>query len=778
MSDAFDSDKPDPPKPTVVVSASLERKRRLNGGVASTAIAAPQGPPEKPQEALPLGYGLYPHPLPDRGPRATQWVLDTLFHPQRVKDAWVAIVGDVNDRAAWAGGRYGDLSETLHAATQSAHFVNSTIIRPGGRRRWDGLAESAVFLFFDDVGEVGVNPTAKMDQGWLDLCGPTPTFVVETSAGNSQYFYAFTEPVKPDAYRRLIKMLKANLDTNPGFSEGAELTRYARLPSGVNVKPGRGMFGTRLLAASGKTYTIKELIAGFRLKADMPKPKATAAGATEKPADGQEAKPERSDLAELERLLMGPDAPLRNDKIETYADYINVLIFLHGATDGSDEGLALAIRWAADHPHKPGYDPESKWSTINAPFGGANSLWKLARQMDPIGTAKLAFDPIPDPPEPDLDLDPASGQTKFKLVPYAEIDFDLTHEDLIREVLPAQGLALLFGAPKAFKSFVAMDMGLYVAAAWDWAGRKTQHGPVVYIAAENARGTRKRIEGFRLKHRDRLPDELPFFLIETAPNLGTEKHDFKALREAIHAVTPTPILIVVDTLAQTLFGGDENGTGMAIFVGVCTALAQRFGCCVLAVHHPPLGDDKRPRGHSSLRGGLDANLLVERNEHAMTTTVTVEKLKDDEDGNRIIVHMERIVIGYTPDLHAVSTLVVARTEDGGRASAATQRGEQTKRPPPQRRMLMQVVTDALNETGETIADSEGGSPVFAVHDAEIRSRYYARLAEKPDEDTDDDEDKAKERKARAFRRAMSGALDAENLFAREIDGKRFVWLPL
>ena len=77
--------------------------------------------------------------------------------------------------------------------------------------------------------------------------------------------------------------------------------------------------------------------------------------------------------------------------------------------------------------------------------------------------------------------------TKFKLVPFEEICLSVGDEWTIKRLLPRQGLAVLFGSPGTFKSFSAMDL-LHVALGWEWAGRATTQGDVVYIAAENAGG--------------------------------------------------------------------------------------------------------------------------------------------------------------------------------------------------------------------------------------------------------------------------------------------------
>jgi hypothetical protein len=62
---------------------------------------------------------------------------------------------------------------------------------------------------------------------------------------------------------------------------------------------------------------------------------------------------------------------------------------------------------------------------------------------------------------------------------------------LIKGLLPAQGLALLYGHPGSGKTFLALDFSGHVAMGWDWHGRKVKQGLVVYVAAEGQRGLMK-----------------------------------------------------------------------------------------------------------------------------------------------------------------------------------------------------------------------------------------------------------------------------------------------
>ena len=88
---------------------------------------------------------------------------------------------------------------------------------------------------------------------------------------------------------------------------------------------------------------------------------------------------------------------------------------------------------------------------------------------------------------------------------------------------------------------------------------------------------------------------------------------------------------------------------MTAFVANARVLAQRFKALVLIVHHVGLGDDKRMRGHSSLNGALDAQILCERKEGELAATLTLQKLKDDASDVRLSARMSRIVIGYDED---------------------------------------------------------------------------------------------------------------------------------
>jgi hypothetical protein len=367
----------------------------------------------------------------------------------------------------------------------------------------------------------------------------------------------------------------------------------------------------------------------------------------------------------------------------------------------------------------------------------------------------------------------APKKPKFQLTPFNDIKFETAEEWLIKRLLPRKGVAAIYGASGSVKTFILLDLLLRIALGWPWAGRRVVQAPTIYIAAESAAGLHKRKIGWELAH-DGLPDNVPFHLIEVAPNFGAGIGDRRELIANIEAAGVRPGAIAIDTVAQSMGAGDENNTGMVQFAANITALANHFECLVVAVHHVGLGDEKRLRGHSSFLGALDVSILSERKEGALSATLTVIKLKDEESAQKFTVHLARVVIGKDSDGEDVSTLIVESVESGATEGA---KAPQAKAIPRAQRLLIAVVEQAIgeDETAKMIRPFADGPLVKAVSDEAVRRRYYVRLAEnaKPGEDPQ----KLADRQRQAFYRAINDALKAVILMACERDGTRFIWLP-
>ena len=96
----------------------------------------------------------------------------------------------------------------------------------------------------------------------------------------------------------------------------------------------------------------------------------------------------------------------------------------------------------------------------------------------------------------------AGLQPRFRFERWCDITYDPAQANwLLHKMLPTEGVAVLYGKWKQFKSFVALYLGVAVARGEPWAGRKTKKGIVVYIAGEGGHGLTKRIEVYKQQAR-------------------------------------------------------------------------------------------------------------------------------------------------------------------------------------------------------------------------------------------------------------------------------------
>lgn len=200
---------------------------------------------------------------------------------------------------------------------------------------------------------------------------------------------------------------------------------------------------------------------------------------------------------------------------------------------------------------------------------------------------------------------------------------------LIDPIIPSGGLVGLYGPPGSFKSFVAIDMALSVAAGLPWHGHATQAGPVLYVSAEGSAGIGKRVHAW-LTSKQANPDINITWLIERLALFSTSE-DITVLNKRFDTeVGDRPLLIVIDTLARC-FEGDENAQeDMGQFIAGVDRLRMDCDAAVLIVHHTRLGAD-RERGSTAFRGAADTMMSLTRDLKEETVILSCNKQKDAEE---------------------------------------------------------------------------------------------------------------------------------------------------
>jgi hypothetical protein len=232
-------------------------------------------------------------------------------------------------------------------------------------------------------------------------------------------------------------------------------------------------------------------------------------------------------------------------------------------------------------------------------------------------------------------------QSRFTPLSLSEIGELPPLEWLIDNLVPEDGLVVLYGEPAAGKSFVALDWGLSVATGAPWLGHKVKQGEVVYIYAEGVRGLKARADAWLQEHGKADP---PSFRAVRVPVNIPDPNERGEFVKAVRSVSKHPRLIIIDTLARNFGEGNESAAqDMNTFVRGCDDLRSKFpDATVLVVHHPGKDQRKGARGSLALKGAADAEFALTRSEDGLT--LKNEKQKDGEEVKPISLELTRVTL--------------------------------------------------------------------------------------------------------------------------------------
>lgn len=392
-----------------------------------------------------------------------------------------------------------------------------------------------------------------------------------------------------------------------------------------------------------------------------------------------------------------------------------------------------------------------------------------ATVLDAAGAQRRKFTPVAPQPQGDASSPP---RKKFEFRAFESIVYDPSAEYwLVDDLLPAKGLSVIYGPPKARKSAVALDVMLAIARGNEWAGKWVAAGAAFYLGIEDKTGAEMVIEAYR-QHHALKGHWVPFYFSAVAPNLGMGEGDMPALvadiEALIKATGDTPRVICVDTLVRTLAGASENAEGMAQFIDNCEAIASHFGCAVIAVHHTP-HDQERMRGYSALQGAVMASWLVKKTDSAegYASRVTLVDLKAGESGLSWPVNFS--IHELPPNRRGKAERVQLVSEVGEPASGVAAGDKKGRKVPDSYKLFLSCFDVAVGDHGETVVPrdpSYGGQSVRAVDKEKIWpefSRRYIETGGKPDAQ------EASKRKT--FDRSVAALLKKRTLCHDQVKGR-------
>lgn len=329
--------------------------------------------------------------------------------------------------------------------------------------------------------------------------------------------------------------------------------------------------------------------------------------------------------------------------------------------------------------------------------------------MQEFGTAALS----------DVLEAPHSPPTRYRLLAGEDLAALQAMKWHIKGILPAEGLAAVYGPSGSGKSFLVLDALQCLASGKPWFGHRVKPCPVVYCALEGEGGISSRVKAYRERYGETATNIRyllqPFSLLAAG--------DVQDLARAIKAVGASGGVVVLDTLNRSAPGADENDSrSMGQIIASAKELQTLVGGLVLLVHHTGKDANKGLRGHSSLHAALDAAIEIRRDGDGREWIVA--KSKDGEDGVAHRFTLDVVSLGKDDDGEPITSCVV---------QPMSERPDYIRRALPPKSVNQRIVWDALGELFREAGDTRpenvpeslpDGRPCIRLEDAieKIRSR--------------------------------------------------------
>jgi len=246
-----------------------------------------------------------------------------------------------------------------------------------------------------------------------------------------------------------------------------------------------------------------------------------------------------------------------------------------------------------------------------------------------------------------------------------QFDEPQKQEWLVDGVIARNGLTVIYGPQKTYKTFLVTDIALSAASGIPWKGHAVDKLglPVTYVAMEGADNLKYYRVPAWLKHYEQNSDVGPVSIVREPLYLLSDRHveDFiDTVGRDVHRFPSgyshkSPRLVVVDTLARTFWDGDENNAkDMTGAVQALDRIRQELSTAIVVVHHTGKDADKGARGSSVLEAAADSvfsvkapkkNRIVLTNKHQRFTAPLAPMTLDLKEVTGSTVEFSTLVVG-------------------------------------------------------------------------------------------------------------------------------------
>lgn len=170
-------------------------------------------------------------------------------------------------------------------------------------------------------------------------------------------------------------------------------------------------------------------------------------------------------------------------------------------------------------------------------------------------------------------------------------------EWLVHGMIPSRTVTLFSGDGGTGKSLLAMQLAVAAVAGAGWIGKSARQGRALFISAEDDDDELHRRLDDILRAEGRTYDDVTGLTLRSLAGEDAllaidnqlaliETELFKDLEK--RAAHETPVLIVIDTLADVYPANENDRAKVRQFIGILRGLAIRQKCAVVLLGHPSL----------------------------------------------------------------------------------------------------------------------------------------------------------------------------------------------
>jgi KaiC/GvpD/RAD55 family RecA-like ATPase len=210
------------------------------------------------------------------------------------------------------------------------------------------------------------------------------------------------------------------------------------------------------------------------------------------------------------------------------------------------------------------------------------------------------------------------------------------------------------GPPKSGKSFLAIDLGLSLAANLPVVGKHAvkRSGHVIYLSGEGHAGMKRRFLAWGRRRGLSLAEieALPFHYNKGVPLAAESIAEAQAFVDAIRRkIGADPVLVIIDTMARSLGALDENTAAAAAqYLALTEMLRDQLNCTTLTLAHATNKPGTKAidfRGSSGFSAGFDSVWTLDKSDENATVEMRGKYFKDADDLGPFYFRLESLEDG-------------------------------------------------------------------------------------------------------------------------------------